>query len=39
MTTPARQNQACAMEDAQAAPDVIIGMILVFIHAKESDDC
>jgi hypothetical protein len=35
MTTPARQNQACArvnhvaMEDAQAAPDVIIGMILV----------
>jgi hypothetical protein len=44
-TTPVRQNQACArvnhvaMEDAQAAPDVIIGMILVFIHAKESDDC
>jgi hypothetical protein len=35
MTTPARQNQArshvnhVAMEDAQAAPDVIIGMILV----------
>jgi hypothetical protein len=35
MTTPARQNQAHAhvnhvtMEDAQAAPDVIIGMILV----------
>jgi hypothetical protein len=34
-TTPARQNQACArvnhvaMEDAQAAPDIIIGMILV----------
>jgi hypothetical protein len=34
-TTPARQNQACArvnhvaMEDAQAAPDVIIDMILV----------
>jgi hypothetical protein len=34
-TTPARQNQACAhanhvaVEDAQAAPDVIIGMILV----------
>jgi hypothetical protein len=34
-TTPARQNQACArvnhiaMEDAPAAPDVIIGMILV----------
>jgi hypothetical protein len=35
MTTSARQNQVCAcvnhmaMEDAQAAPDVIIGMILV----------
>jgi sulfopyruvate decarboxylase TPP-binding subunit len=35
MTTLARQNQVCAhvnhtaMEDAQAAPDVIIGMILV----------
>jgi hypothetical protein len=35
MTTPARQNQthACvnhvAVEDAQEAPDVIIGMILV----------
>jgi hypothetical protein len=35
MTTPARQNQArarvnhVAMEEAQAAPDVIIGMILV----------
>jgi hypothetical protein len=35
MTTPARQNQArargnhMAMKDAQAAPDVIIGMILV----------
>jgi hypothetical protein len=34
-TTPARQNQAhahvnhVAMEDAQAAPDVIIGIILV----------
>jgi hypothetical protein len=34
-TTPARQNQACAhvnhvaMEDAQAAPDFIIAMILV----------
>jgi hypothetical protein len=34
-TTPTRQNQACArvnhvaMEDAQATPDVIIGMILV----------
>jgi hypothetical protein len=34
-TTPARQNQACArvnhvaVEDAQEAPDVIIGMILV----------
>jgi hypothetical protein len=34
-TTPARQNQArarvnhVAMEDAQAAPDVIIGMILI----------
>jgi hypothetical protein len=34
-TTPARQNQArahvnlMAMKDAQAAPDVIIGMILV----------
>jgi hypothetical protein len=34
-STPARQNQACArvnnvaVEDAQAAPDVIIGMILV----------
>jgi hypothetical protein len=32
-TTPARQNQAhvnhVAVEDAQAAPDVIIGMILV----------
>jgi hypothetical protein len=34
-TTPARQNQACAhvnhvaVEDAQAAPDVIIGMIFV----------
>jgi hypothetical protein len=35
MTTPTRQNQARAcvnhvsMEDAHAAPDVIIGMILV----------
>jgi hypothetical protein len=35
MTTPARQNQVhthvnhVAMEDAHAAPDVIIGMILV----------
>jgi hypothetical protein len=35
MTTPARQNQAharmyhVAMEDAQAAPDVITAMILV----------
>jgi hypothetical protein len=35
MTTSARQNQVhahmnhVAMEDAQAAPDVIIGMILV----------
>jgi hypothetical protein len=35
MTTPARQNQARArvnhvvMEDAQTAPDIIIGMILV----------
>jgi hypothetical protein len=35
MTTPARQNQArarvnhVAMEDAQATPDIIIGMILV----------
>jgi hypothetical protein len=35
MTTPARQNQACgrvnhmAMEDAQEAPNIIIGMILV----------
>jgi hypothetical protein len=35
MTTSARQNHVCArvnhvaMEDAQAAPDVIIGMILV----------
>jgi hypothetical protein len=35
MTTPARQNQVralvnhVAMEDAQAAPDVTIGMILV----------
>jgi hypothetical protein len=35
MTTPARQNQGhahvihVAIEDAQAAPDVIIGMILV----------
>jgi hypothetical protein len=34
-STPARQNQACAgvnhvvVEDAQAAPDVIIGMILI----------
>jgi hypothetical protein len=34
-TTPARQNQACArvnhvaVDDAQAAPDIIIGMILV----------
>jgi hypothetical protein len=34
-TTPARQNQACAhvnhvaVKDAQAAPDAIIGMILV----------
>jgi hypothetical protein len=35
VTTPAKQNQARAhanhvtMEDAQAAPDVIIGMVLV----------
>jgi hypothetical protein len=35
VTTPARQNQACthvnhvAMEDAQAAPNIIIGIILI----------